>query len=179
MKYTNMRSEQAPQLISALRKDPHPCYIQMLMRADGKILVARGAGNKLGKLSDRFIVVDTMHRGGTILGYPDSICLVAFDYETPDWCDRLADYLRGKGLNAEHKGNDVLVDGYKVAGFSATRFFGDNFFYYTFFVSMTVDLNDILLVCKKPMKKIPKGLGDYGITRQEILNALEVESEEE
>lgn len=175
MKYTAMKSEQTPQLIAALQKDPRPCYIQMLMRTDGKILVAKGAGNELGELPEKFVVVDTMHRGGTILGYPDSICLVAFDRKKPNWMRVLFKFLKSKGLNVKNTGNDILVDGNKVAGFSATRFSGDDFFYYTFFVSMTVDLNDILLVCKKPMRKVPEGLGDYGITRQEVLDALNVE----
>lgn len=33
---------------------------------------------------------------------------------------------------------------------------------------MNVDLEDIKKICKKPMKKVPKGLSEYGITTEEV-----------
>lgn len=175
MVYTPMKSEQTPQFIKQFLKNPHPCYIRMLMRTDEKILIAKSSNDILNNLPDKFIVVDTKHAGGSILGYPDSVCLVAFDNKEPNWINKLVKYLKSLGLNAKNTGNDVLVDGYKVAGFSAVPLEGTNLQYYAFFVSITVNLSDIFLVCKKQMKKIPKGLGEYGITTQDILNALDVE----
>jgi lipoate-protein ligase A len=73
------------------------------------------------------------------------------------------------GLAAEKSGrNDILIDGtYKVAS-SSTRQFGKVLFS-AFHISHEVNLNIIKSLCTKPMKKIPRGLGDYGITESEII----------
>ena len=35
-------------------------------------------------------------------------------------------------------------------------------------ISMNVNLDHIKAICRKPMKKVPKGLSDYGITSEEV-----------
>lgn len=64
--------------------------------------------------------------------------------------------------------NDLIVDDiYKVAGLSS-RHLGNNYVYTAMHISVNVDLDLINNICTKEMKKIPKGLSDYGITTDYI-----------
>lgn len=175
MNYTTLKAEQFPDFVQEFMKDPHPCYLNLLMREDDKILIARGR-NDLGDLPDKFIPVETNHRGGPIVGFPDSVCLVAFyhDGNKPTWRDDLYNFLIRKGLNTKKTSNDITVDGFKVSGYSSQYLGIDNLVYATFFVAFNVNLEDINTVCKKKIVKVPKGLDEYGITRQEVLDALHV-----
>lgn len=82
------------------------------------------------------------------------------------FCESLSQWLRSLGLNSVISGNDVLVDDYKVCGTTITRHgyidFGGAF------VAMSVNLDDIRALCKKPMVKTPRGLSEYGITTDEL-----------
>lgn len=177
MQYIKLDPIYFPNFFNYIKNNPHPCYFNITPRDDDKIVVAKGIFDSIQDLPDRFIVIDTKHQGGTICGFKDFICLVGFDRIKPNWMENLTNYLKSKNLNVKNCGNDILVDEYKVAGFCATPMNKDGLVYYTFFVSLYVDLNDILLVCNKPMKKIPKGLNDYGITRKEILDTLQINNE--
>ena len=176
MNYVTLKAEQFPDFVQEFMKDPHPCYLNLLMREDDKILIARGR-NDLGDLPDKFIPVETNHRGGAIVGFPDSVCLVAFyhDGNKPTWREDLTQFLISKGLNAKKTRNDITVDGFKVSGYSAQYIGKEGLVYATFFVAFNVNLEDINAVCKKKIVKVPKGLDEYGISRQEVLDALHVE----
>lgn len=64
--------------------------------------------------------------------------------------------------------NDLIVDNeYKVAGLSS-RHLGNNYVYTAMHISVNVDLDLINNICTKEMKKIPKGLSNYGITTDYI-----------
>ena len=79
-------------------------------------------------------------------------------------------YLSKRDLSATVNKNDLLVDGYKVAAGSA-RNFGEkhDWTYEVFYISINQDLETIKNVCKKPMVKVPKGLSEYGITTEEMV----------
>ena len=82
----------------------------------------------------------------------------------------LSKYLATKGLSATIDKNDLLVDGCKVASTGGYNF--DKLFhrtYETFQVSINQDLEAINNICKKPMIKVPKGLSEYGITTEEMV----------
>ena len=67
---------------------------------------------------------------------------------------------------------DFIVDGkYKVASCSSINA-GDNFIYTGFHFSVNVNLEHIKNICQKPMVKIPKGLSDYGVTSNQIVEFL-------
>ena len=87
--------------------------------------------------------------------------------------NKFAEYLRAKGLNAEAKDNDVLIDGYKVFGWASNYYKEYDAIYITCHFTMSVDLELIRNVCTKPMNKIPKGLSEYGITSDEIKEFIE------
>lgn len=80
----------------------------------------------------------------------------------------LKEYLTNKSIACEWSNNDLLADGkYKVATYVSTPI--DKTFVYTaFHISINVDLDLIKHICVKPMVKVPKGLGDYGVTTEEI-----------
>lgn len=85
--------------------------------------------------------------------------------------NNLIRFLEGKGLNCSFEHNDVLVDGYKVASGYDNNLPPDWRWCKTGLqISMNQELNIIEHACKKPMIKTPKGLSEYGITTQDIMD---------
>lgn len=86
------------------------------------------------------------------------------------WMTRFVEYfidwLKSKGIAAIYESNDVLVDGYKVCGLCVTQY--GRIDYTAGFIGLNVNLDHIKAICRKPMKKIPKGLSEYGITTVEV-----------
>lgn len=115
-------------------------------------------------------VYEAYYNGGTIVGNSGDMAFAHFGDIENGWMKRFANYfvdwLKAKGLNAEFKKNDVLVDGYKVCGLCTTQY--GRIDYTAGFISLTVNLDHIKAICKKPMEKVPKGLSEYGITTEEV-----------
>lgn len=87
---------------------------------------------------------------------------------------KFAEYLKNKGLNAIRDKNDVLVDGFKVAGGCAINLPPD--YKRTFSavqISWKCNVELIENICTKPMTKVPKGLCEYGIAQEEIIEFIE------
>lgn len=121
-------------------------------------------------------VISLPNQGGIIVSGKGSISLGHFSKNTEnkhnkELTDKLINWLKTFGLNIILEGNDILVDGkYKVAS-SGSRRFGDILFS-TFHISYNVDLDLINKICTKPMHKIPKGLQEYGIAEDTLLNKV-------
>ena len=81
-------------------------------------------------------------------------------------------YLRNKGFNASQNSNDILIDGYKVFGWASHYYKDFDATYITVHFTMSVDLELIRNICTKPMNKVPKGLVEFGITREEVIEFL-------
>ena len=117
-----------------------------------------------------YTVLDTKHTGGVVVVNDCDVSVVHFGGIGDDWMHRFAKYLieryKDKGLNASFDGNDVLIDGYKISGLSATPY--GNIQYSTIHIGVNTNLDHIKAICKKPMVKVPKGLSDYGITSEEV-----------
>lgn len=115
-------------------------------------------------------IIESYNNGGTIVSNEGDVLIGHFYHPENGWKDRFVsyfvDWLKAKGLNAEFVDNDVLVDGYKVCGMCVTRY--GRIDYTGGIISMNVNLEHIKAICKKPMKKIPKGLSEYGITTEEV-----------
>ena len=80
----------------------------------------------------------------------------------------LCEYLKNRGIAPiECDKNDIMVDGYKTASAVQTQI--NNWDFVCYQISINQDLETIKNVCKKPMIKVPKGLGEYGITTEEML----------
>lgn len=88
-----------------------------------------------------------------------------------NFATELTQYLQAKSINASMKGNDIIIDDvYKCVGYSSRRY--GEILYSAFHISINVNLELIKNICTKPMVKIPKGLSDYGVTTEEVLNLL-------
>lgn len=80
----------------------------------------------------------------------------------------VCEYLKKQGLNSVRQdNNDVLVDNYKVASGCETVIDGWNYMGYQ--ISINQDMEIIQGACNKEMIKVPKGLGEYGITTEQIV----------
>lgn len=115
-------------------------------------------------------IVESFCNGSTIVTNVGDL-LIGHFYECENgWRDRFAtyfvDWLKAEGLNAEYTDNDILVDGYKVCGLCITRY--GRIDYTSVFIGINTNLDHIKQICRKPMKKVPKGLSEYGITTEEI-----------
>ena len=71
------------------------------------------------------------------------------------------------GDEVDPSSDSVTVNGKKISGAMCTNFYNKiNFM--GFFVSYQSDIDIIKNICTKPMEKIPKGLGEYGIKTEEV-----------
>lgn len=117
-----------------------------------------------------YAIVESYNNAGTIVSNDGDILIGHFAQPDNGWYDRFIAYFLGwlktKGLNAEFAKNDILVDGYKVCGMCITRY--GRIDYTGGIISLNTNLDHIKAICKKPMKKVPKGLSEYGITTEEI-----------
>ena len=115
-------------------------------------------------------VYEAYYNGGTIIGNKGDMAFAHFGAIENGWYDRFIayflDWLKGKGLNATYESNDILVDGYKVCGMCVTRY--GRIDYTAGFIGVNTNLDHIKAICRKPMKKVPKGLSEYGITTEEV-----------
>ena len=116
-------------------------------------------------------IVESYNNAGTIVSNAGDVLIGHFAQPENGWYDRFIayflDWLKSKGLNAEFVSNDIVVDGYKVCGMCITRY--GRIDYTGGIISMNTNLDHIKAICQKPMKKVPKGLSDYGITTEEVV----------
>ena len=115
-------------------------------------------------------IIELYHNGGTLVLNPGDVLIGHFGGCENEWYDRLmsylSDWLKFKGLNAVREGNDILVDGYKVSAYCVTCY--GRIDYTGVFIGINTNLDHIKQICRKPMKKVPKGLSEYGITTEEV-----------
>ncbi len=117
-----------------------------------------------------YIVLDTQHTGGAVVVNKGDISVVYFgvvgNVVMKDFAMYLIDRYKERGLNATYEDNDILIDGYKISGLSATPY--GHIQYSTIHIGINTNVDHIKAICKKPMKKVPKGLSEYGITTEEV-----------
>ena len=115
-------------------------------------------------------IVESYNNAGTIVSNAGDVLIGHFAQPENGWYDRFIayflDWLKAKGLNAEYVSNDIVVDGYKVCGMCITRY--GRIDYTGGIISVNCNLDHIKAICRKPMKKVPKGLSEYGITTEEV-----------
>jgi lipoate-protein ligase A len=115
-------------------------------------------------------VLESYNNGGTIVSNAGDVVIAHFYAPGNDWMIRFSTYfvnwLKNKGLNAVYEDNDVLIDGYKVCGTCITRY--GKIDYNGVYIGIYTNLDHIKQICRKPMKKVPKGLSEYGITSEEV-----------
>lgn len=115
-------------------------------------------------------IVESYNNAGTIVSNVGDILIGQTNAPNNGWYDKFIVYfvnwLMSKGLNAEFKDNDILVDGYKVCGMCITRY--GRIDYTGGIISINTNLTDIFKICRKPMVKVPRGLSEWGITTEEV-----------
>ena len=115
-------------------------------------------------------LMGTKHTGGAVVVADGDVSVIHFGEIGNDWMHRFANYLieryKERGLDATFDGNDVLIDGYKISGLSATPY--GHIQYSTIHIGINTNLDHIKAICRKPMNKVPKGLSEYGITTEEV-----------
>lgn len=79
--------------------------------------------------------------------------------------------LSNRNFNISRNGNDLILNDYKVASYGSKSCGLMTFAIIQ--ISMNVDMHKIEELCTKPMKKIPKGLSEFGITSEEMLQWVE------
>ena len=119
-------------------------------------------------------IYEMLHGGGIIVVEPGDIDIAHFGDNGNKFRFELIEYLKdwlcSKGLNAEIDKNDILVDGYKICGTGIKQY--QEIDYSTIHIGINTNLENIKLICKKPMKKIPKGLIEYGINSSEVIEKV-------
>ncbi len=117
-------------------------------------------------------IVETFNNCGTIVANPDDFGIGHMGSPENGWGERFAAYfvewLRERGLSAEYIGNDIMVDGFKVCGICVNRYGCID--YTGGLIGINTNLDHIKAICKKPMKKVPRGLSYYGISTDEVKN---------
>ena len=144
-----------------------------------KMYVLRGSENDVDEefcKTNNIEIIDIRHEGGTIVLDKSAI---GYAYISADgslkgqrnFMLRFVDCLKTKGITAEYKDNDILIDGYKVCS-AGTKSIGKGFTYTTIHFSLINDAALISKICKKPMNKIPKGLSDFRVSREDVIEFL-------
>lgn len=117
-------------------------------------------------------VLPSQNEGGVLFISKGDFEIGLFSKDTENkfhiqFANALKQYLTGKGINCEYRGNDLLVDDlYKVASYSSRRY--GNILFTAFHIAINMNLEMIKAICLKPMLKVPKGLADYGVTTNEV-----------
>lgn len=126
--------------------------------------------------SHNYIVYPSVDFGKGLVATKGDIVIVAITKD--GWTEHLKianvviQYLKQRGINVSLKSNDIMIDDkYKVASYSSINI-GDNVIYTGFQVTFNPNVEDIEAICKRPLTKIPKGLKDYGIVSQDLLNRI-------
>lgn len=146
-----------------------PFYKKTILRCIGSTI------NELEATRRGYTIVDVPMSGGSIvLSYGD----VAFGFINKNLTANyrqivlgtITKKLKSLGLNAEMNNNDITVDGYKCVGY--VQSVPNPNLCVAISVSMSANLEDINAICTKEMKKIPKGLSDFGVNKQDIIDSF-------
>lgn len=117
------------------------------------------------------------NEGGVIVVNKGDVEIAIFKDNGYDICRKymkiLFNELKTKIPNISLEGNDMMIDGkYKCIGSSSRNLSHPltPYVYTAIHISLDVDLELIKHICQKEMKKIPKGLSEYGFTTEEVIN---------
>lgn len=94
----------------------------------------------------------------------------AGNYYVSDFVEYLLKFLHDKDIPAIYDGNDILIKGYKVCGIA--QMLRNGMAYVAVHIAVNVDLDLIRQICTKPMNKEPKGLSEWGVTTEELVEAM-------
>ena len=115
-------------------------------------------------------IYELLYHGGAIVVEEGDICFAYFGRSgntfKEDILNYVVNWLKEKGINATIDKNDVLVDGCKCLGIGHNKHGVVDF--YTGYIGVNPNLENIKKICNKPMAKTPRGLGEYGIDTEQV-----------
>lgn len=117
-----------------------------------------------------------LYRAGSIVSMPGDLSLMLVSREPGDWAmetiRRAGKWLRERGVNAILDRNDLLADGRKVASCAMGRTPEGWRHVGVHFSIGPMDMELVRAICTKEMVKVPGSLGDYGVTAEDLIEAL-------
>lgn len=118
-------------------------------------------------------IINIKHKGGSVILAKSAVGFAHIGYDfNNEYSGALISsfitFLQNRNLDVKYDGNDILVNGYKVS--SSGKVTVKDKTYFVFQVSLENDLALIKRICIKPMYKVPKGLREFGITQEEVIN---------
>lgn len=137
--------------------------------------------DKINQLN--YTIYEGLWNGGTCVVFPNDISLCMIAHNENDFgikcLQKLQDFLKNKGIKSYKCGNDLIIIEqknntqylYKVAS-SGSAWKNNSYFECVVHISMAVNQDLITQICTKPMLKKPKGLNDYNLNTNEILQYL-------
>lgn len=125
-------------------------------------------------------ILETQHFGGTIVNGSGDICIGLYnDFDSLDiqvgwvFMRKIISFLKSKSLDIVEDENDVMINGYKTVSWMSTKI--NDCMYTAIHIPFNLDMGLIKNVCTKEMVKVPKGLDEFGIDRNEMIEYLKVE----
>ena len=119
-------------------------------------------------------VVRLEHMDGSILCFPGDLTLMNVSHGNSGMGRQIMLTIQAMltegGFDARIDGNDVLVNGLKVASWTSTR--AQNYTATYVQCSVNTDTELIRKLCRKPMYKIPGALRDFGISASDIWDRM-------
>ena len=175
MNYFNAK-EVEKETIRVLKDRPDPYVAYTIHEEDWVYSSNLNQTNKEYCKSNNVNISESYNMGGTIVASKGDLDVAIF--KTNGWyigktmLEDVKKYLENKINNISIDGNDLLIDGkYKVMSFASINA-GDKYIYTVIHVSINPNKDLIENVCTKEMKKIPKGLSEYGITTKEMVDLV-------
>jgi lipoate-protein ligase A len=108
--------------------------------------------------------------GGPIVSVVGDLNFLMVTKDKTTWCtdirETFVEWLKFNNLNAEIHKNDMLIAGKKFSG--STHFMQNGMNCEGFMVAMKNSEALVRQICTKPMEKVPTGLEDYGITKNDV-----------
>ena len=119
-------------------------------------------------------VVPFPRNGGVFICSPDDVAIIYYNPYIKDamsfFREKIQALAKQWAQDVVFEKNDILVNGYKVAGFASIAEGKGVGIYITF----SIDINLVNKICGKPTEKIPRGLGKLSrVTRDAIITEVE------
>lgn len=127
-------------------------------------------------MQNNITVIDTGNMGGTIVANAGDMGVAILKKEGwtigADTLNYLCEKLKDRIPNLRVDGNDLIgEENFKLTSYASFNV-GNRVIYTIIAISFNPNIEHISNICSKPMNKIPKGLSDYGITREEIVDFI-------
>lgn len=127
-------------------------------------------------ISNNITIIDTGNMGGTIVANTGDVGVAILKKEGwtvgADVLNLMCDVFKDRIPNLRVDGNDLIgEDNFKLTSYASFNV-GNRVIYTIIAISINPNIEDIVNICSKPMNKVPKGLSDFGITREEIVDFI-------